>query len=134
MKKWDEIKVLLVEDRIDDAELLVAEMRRRGLPVVSLRVESEPAYTHALRHFAPRLILSDYTLPDFDGPLALRIAQRERPDTPFIFVSGTIGEERAIDALQQGAVDYVLKAHRARLVPAVGRALKEGGDPRGQSP
>jgi diguanylate cyclase (GGDEF)-like protein/PAS domain S-box-containing protein len=125
MKKRDEIKVLLVEDRIDDAELLVAEMRRRGLPVVSLRVESEPAYTHALRHFAPQLILSDYTLPNFDGPLALRIARRERPDTPFIFVSGTIGEERAIDALQQGAVDYVLKDNRARLVPAIERALKE---------
>jgi diguanylate cyclase (GGDEF)-like protein/PAS domain S-box-containing protein len=128
MKKRDEIKVLLVEDRIDDAELLLAEMRRRGLPVVSLRVESEPAYTHALRHFAPQLILSDYTLPDFDGPLALRIARQERPDTPFIFVSGTIGEERAIDALQQGAVDYVLKDNRARLVPAIERALKEVDD------
>jgi len=128
MKKPGEIKVLLVEDRVDDAELLLAEMRRRGLPVVSLRVESEPAYTHALRHFAPQLILSDYTLPDFDGPLALRIARRERPDTPFIFVSGTIGEERAIDALQQGAVDYVLKDNRARLVPAIERALKEADD------
>jgi diguanylate cyclase (GGDEF)-like protein/PAS domain S-box-containing protein len=128
MKKRDEIKVLLVEDRVDDAELLLAEMRRRGLPIVSLRVESEPAYTHALRHFAPHLILSDYTLPEFDGPLALRIARRERPDTPFIFVSGTIGEERAIDALQQGAVDYVLKDSRARLVPAIERALKEADD------
>jgi diguanylate cyclase (GGDEF)-like protein/PAS domain S-box-containing protein len=128
MKKRDEIKVLLVEDRIDDAELLLAEMRRRGLPIVSLRVESEPAYTHALRHFAPHLILSDYTLPEFDGPLALRIARQERPDTPFIFVSGTIGEERAIDALQQGAVDYVLKDSRARLVPAIERALKEADD------
>jgi len=128
MKKRDEIKVLLVEDRVDDAELLLAEMRRRGLPVVSLRVESEPAYTDALRHFAPQLILSDYTLPNFDGPLALRIARQQRPDTPFIFVSGTIGEERAINALQQGAVDYVLKDNRARLVPAIERALKEADD------
>jgi diguanylate cyclase (GGDEF)-like protein/PAS domain S-box-containing protein len=128
MKKRDAIKVLLVEDPIDDAELLLAEMRRRGLPVVSQRVESAPAYTDALRQFAPQLILSDYTLPDFDGPLALRIARRERPDTPFIFVSGTIGEERAIDALQQGAVDYVLKDNRARLVPAIERALKEADD------
>jgi len=128
MKKRGEIKVLLVEDRADDAELLLAEMRRRGLAVVSLRVENEQAYTEALRQFAPQLILSDYTLPEFDGPLALRIACQQRPDTPFIFVSGTIGEERAIDALQQGAVDYVLKDNRARLVPAIERALKEADD------
>src|ERR1700736_6681844 len=125
MKKRDEIKVLLVEDRIDDAELLLAEMRRRGLPIVSLRVESEPAYTHALAAFPPDLILSDYTLPGFDGTDALRIARQRRPDTPFIFVSGTIGEERAIEALRQGAVDYVLKDNRVRLVPAIERALKE---------
>ncbi|HLZ96758.1 MAG TPA: diguanylate cyclase, partial [Steroidobacteraceae bacterium] len=123
-----EIKVLLVEDRVDDAELLLAEMRRRGLPIVGLRVENQQAYTDALRDFAPQLILSDYTLPNFDGPLALRIAQQQRPDTPFIFVSGTIGEERAIDALQRGAVDYVLKDNRARLVPAIERALKEAAD------
>jgi diguanylate cyclase (GGDEF)-like protein/PAS domain S-box-containing protein len=128
MKKRSDIKVLLVEDGVDDAELLLAEMRRRGLPVVSRRVESEPEYTAALRDFAPQLILSDYTLPNFDGPLALRIAKQQRPDTPFIFVSGTIGEERAIDALQQGAVDYVLKDNRARLVPAIERALKEADD------
>src|SRR5882672_9884093 len=128
MKKRGEIKVLLVEDRAADAELLLAEMRRRGLAVVSLRVENEQAYTEALRQFAPQLILSDYTLPGFDGPLALRIAREQRPDTPFIFVSGTIGEERAIEALRQGAVDYVLKDNRARLVPAVERALKEVED------
>jgi len=128
MKKRGDIKVLLVEDRVDDAELLLAEMRRRGLPVVSRRVESEPEYIAALRDFAPELILSDYTLPNFDGPLALRIAKQQRPDTPFIFVSGTIGEERAIDALQRGAVDYVLKDNRARLVPAIERALKEAED------
>lgn len=122
------IKVLLVEDRAEDAELLVGEMRRRGLAIVSCRVETEPAYRDALESFAPDLILSDYTLPGFDGPLALRIARRLRPDTPFIFVSGTIGEERAIEALQQGAVDYVLKDRRARLVPAIERALKEAED------
>ena len=127
-KKRGDIKVLLVEDRVDDAELLLAEMRRRGLPVVSRRVESEPEYIAALRDFAPELILSDYTLPNFDGPLALKIAKQQRPDTPFIFVSGTIGEERAIDALQRGAVDYVLKDNRARLVPAIERALKEAAD------
>src|ERR1700676_3630788 len=107
--KRGEIKVLLVEDRAEDAELLVGDMRRSGLAIVSRRVESESAYRDALESFAPDLILSDYTLPGFDGPLALQIARRLRPDTPFIFVSGTIGEERAIEGLKQGAVDYVLK-------------------------
>ena len=120
-----EIRVLLVEDREEDAELLLREMRRSHLPIVSLRVETAAAYEEALDTFAPDLILSDYTLPGFDGPLALKLARQRRPDTPFIFVSGTIGEERAIDALRQGAVDYVLKDNRARLVPAIERALKE---------
>ena len=119
------IKLLLVEDCAEDAELLLREMRRGGLDINSLRVENEVAYQAALTEFAPDLILSDYTLPGFDGPLALQIARRQRPDTPFIFVSGTIGEERALEALRQGAVDYVLKDNRARLVPAIERALKD---------
>jgi diguanylate cyclase (GGDEF)-like protein/PAS domain S-box-containing protein len=119
------IKVLMVEDRSEDAELLVMEMRRHGLPVLTRRVETEVEYLEALDNFGPDLILSDYTLPGFDGPLALQIARQQRPDTPFIFVSGTIGEERAIEALRQGAVDYVLKDSRARLVPAIERALQE---------
>ena len=122
------IKILLVEDRPEDAELLLAEMRRRGLTVHSMRVDTERAYEDALEEFDPDLILSDYTLPGFDGPTALQIARRQRPDTPFIFVSGTIGEERAIEALRQGAVDYVLKDNRARLVPAIQRALKDADD------
>jgi diguanylate cyclase (GGDEF)-like protein/PAS domain S-box-containing protein len=123
-----DIRILMVEDRPEDAELLLGEMRRNGLAVITRRVESEADYVDALDHFAPDLILSDYTLPGFDGPLALQIARQRRPDTPFIFVSGTIGEERAIEALRQGAVDYVLKDSRARLVPAIDRALKEVGD------
>jgi diguanylate cyclase (GGDEF)-like protein/PAS domain S-box-containing protein len=119
------IKVLLVEDAPEDADLIARELRRSGLSLETLRVDSATAYEHALSVFAPDLILSDYTLPGFDGSEALRIAQRQRPDTPFIFVSGTIGEERAIEALKQGAVDYVLKDNRARLAPAVERALKE---------
>lgn len=124
----DAIKVLLVEDRSEDAELLLREMRRSGLSIIGHRVESAAAYEEALEQFAPDLILSDYTLPGFDGPEALHIARRCRPDTPFIFVSGTIGEERAIEALKQGAVDYVLKDNRARLVPAAERALREVQD------
>jgi diguanylate cyclase (GGDEF)-like protein/PAS domain S-box-containing protein len=123
-----QIKVLLVEDRVEDAEMLLREMRLRGLDIVSRRVDTSEAYEEALADFAPDLILSDYTLPGFDGTDALQIARSRRPDTPFIFVSGTIGEERAIQALQQGAVDYVLKESRARLVPAIERALREVDD------
>jgi diguanylate cyclase (GGDEF)-like protein/PAS domain S-box-containing protein len=122
------IKVLLVEDREEDAEMLLREMRTRGLSVVSRRVDTSAGYQEALESFAPDLILSDYTLPGFDGTDALQIARSCRPDTPFIFVSGTIGEERAIQALKQGAVDYVLKDNRARLVPAIERALREAED------
>ena len=122
------IKVLLVEDRVEDAEMLLREMRMRGLSVVSQRVDTGTEFEEALAAFAPDLILSDYSLPGFDGTEALRIAQKQRPDTPFIFVSGTIGEERAIQALRQGAVDYVLKENRARLVPAIERALREAAD------
>jgi diguanylate cyclase (GGDEF)-like protein/PAS domain S-box-containing protein len=123
-----QIKVLLVEDRVEDAEMLLREMQLRGLDVVSRRVDTSADYQEALATFAPDLILSDYTLPGFDGTDALRIARSSRPDTPFIFVSGTIGEERAIQALKQGAVDYVLKESRARLVPAMERALREAED------
>jgi len=127
-KVRETIKVLLIEDRPEDAELLLREMRRGGLVIDARRVETESAYEAALGEFAPDLILSDYTLPGFDGPLALQIAKQRSPDTPFIFVSGTIGEERALEALRQGAVDYVLKDNRARLVPAIERALQEAAD------
>ena len=122
------IKVLLVEDHAEDAEILLREMRLRGLNVDGRRVDTPREYEEALALFEPDLILSDYTLPGFDGTEALRIARSTRPDTPFIFVSGTIGEERAIQALKQGAVDYVLKESRARLVPAIERALREAKD------
>jgi diguanylate cyclase (GGDEF)-like protein/PAS domain S-box-containing protein len=119
------IKVLLVEDLAEDAELLLREMRLHGLDATGRRVDTAAEYESALVSFAPDLILSDYTLPGFAGTEALQIARSLRPDTPFIFVSGTIGEERAIQALKQGAVDYVLKENPARLVPAVERALRD---------
>jgi len=102
------VRVLFVEDVETDSELAVRRLRADGVACTYERVEAEQAYLDALRTGGHDIILSDFSLPQFDGMTALAIAKRERPDVPFIFVSGTIGEERAIEALRCGAVDYVL--------------------------
>jgi diguanylate cyclase (GGDEF)-like protein len=119
------IRVLMVEDLESDAELTLLHLEKVGLQCVSKRVETETGFRDALREFAPDIILSDFSLPQFNGLEALRIAQEMAPDVPFIYVSGTIGEERAIIALHSGAVDYVLKGNLGRLGPAIRRALNE---------
>jgi diguanylate cyclase (GGDEF)-like protein len=119
------VRVLLVEDLESDAKLTLLHLGQAGLHCVSRRVETEAAMRSALTEFLPHIILSDFSLPQFDGLAALKIAQDVAPDVPFIYVSGTIGEERAITALHSGAVDYVLKGNLARLAPAVRRALDE---------
>ncbi len=91
----------------------------------SIRVETEEAFLNGLNEFSPDLILSDYKLPSFDGTSALKIARKKCPDIPFIFVSGTMGEELAVETLKNGATDYVLKDKLLRLVPGVKRALKD---------
>lgn len=119
------IKVLLVEDAIEDAELLIHEMRKGGLEIDHRRVDACAELAYSLQHFNPDVILCDYSVPGISGMHALELVKQHRPDIPLIFVSGTIGEERAIEALKQGAVDYILKDNRARLLPAIQRALKE---------
>jgi len=121
----DPIRVLIVEDQEFEAELTSRQLRASGIPHVMHRVDTESDMCTALRHFRPTVILSDFTLPQFDGLTALEIARQQAPEIPFLFVSGTIGEERAIEALRRGAVDYVLKTNLARLGPAVRRALDE---------
>ncbi len=108
-----------------EAELAVRHLSSGGIACVPRTVADERQFRAALKLFRPHVILSDFTLPAFDGLTALDIARQEAPDVPFIFLSGTIGEERAIEALRRGAVDYVLKTNPARLVPAVRRALRE---------
>jgi diguanylate cyclase (GGDEF)-like protein len=120
-----ELRVLLVEDSSSDAELAVWRLQQGGYVCTHRCVTTEAEMRTALRAALPDLILSDFSLPRFDGMSALAIARAEAPDVPFIFLSGTIGEERAIDALKRGAVDYVLKSNPKRLVPAVRRALEE---------
>jgi diguanylate cyclase (GGDEF)-like protein len=120
-----ELRLLIVEDIAAEAELAVRQLKLAGLNCVWRRVETEAALLQALQEMRPDLILSDFSLPQFDGFSALKLASREAPDVPFIFVSGTIGEERAIEVLKHGAVDYVLKSNLGRLAPAVKRALEE---------
>jgi diguanylate cyclase (GGDEF)-like protein len=118
-------RVLLVEDVDYEAELVINQLRRAGLRFDWRRVETEADLRTNLAEFLPDIILSDFNLPQFDGISALRIVRDVAPAAPFIFVSGTIGEERAIDALHAGAADYVLKNNLLRLAPAVRRALAD---------
>jgi len=120
-----EIQIVLVEDSPADAELELDMLTRSGLRHVVRRVESEQQLRAALASRQPDIILSDFSLPQFDGLSALKLARELVPLIPFIFVSGQMGEERAIDALHGGAVDYVLKSNLRRLPPAVRRAINE---------
>ncbi len=119
------LRVLLIEDSAADAQLAVRRLQSAGYECAHRCVVTEAEMRTALATELPDLILSDFSLPRFDGMGALAIARELAPDVPFIFLSGTIGEERAIEALKCGAIDYVLKSNPKRLVPAVQRALDE---------
>ncbi len=119
------LRILIVEDLASDAELMAFELRQANLSFTARRVDNDLDFIRELEQFPPDLILSDYHLPLFNGPAALALAQERCPDVPFIFVSGAIGEEVAIDSLKRGATDYVLKDRVSRLAPAVKRALRE---------
>jgi two-component system, cell cycle sensor histidine kinase and response regulator CckA len=119
------IRILHLEDNRKDAELLRALLAEDGLTCEIVRVESRGEFESSLNQDGFDLIISDFTLPSYDGLSALALARARCPDVPFIFFSGTIGEETAIDAVTSGATDYVLKHRPARLVSAVKRALRE---------
>jgi PAS domain S-box-containing protein len=120
--------ILVLEDDDADAELIEWELRRAQLD--SVRTMAEEDFRSALKSSPPDLILSDFQLPGFDGFEALTLARQHIPDVPFIFVSGVLGEELAVEALKRGATDYVLKGRLRRLLPAVQRALQESLDRR----
>ena len=119
------LKILHAEDDPRDAELIAASLVSQGIASDILRVETLERFTLALEKGTYDLIISDFTMPVFDGMSALRVAKDKSPGTPFIYVSGTIGEERAVEALRSGAIDYVLKDKLFKLGPAVERALRE---------
>jgi len=122
------IHILHLEDNAKDAALVQSTLDAEGVACATTRVQSHDDFVAALEHGGIDLILSDCTLPAFDGMSALEIVHAKWPDIPIIFVSGTLGEERAIDSLKSGATDYVLKARLSRLVPAVRRAMQEVED------
>jgi len=119
------VRVLLVEDSPEDAELVTGQLEDAGLCFTAQRVEDGDGLSRALDEFQPHLILSDLSLPGYSGHEALALVRERTPATPFIFVSGTIGEDTAIEALHQGASDYILKQNMARLAAAAERAVRE---------
>ncbi|HEY7840501.1 MAG TPA: diguanylate cyclase, partial [Gammaproteobacteria bacterium] len=123
------LRVLFVEDSEADVGLAVLELERDGFDVKWERVDVEAEMRRVLAApNGPEIILSDYSMPAFDGLSALRVARELRPDLPFIFISGTIGEERAISSIHSGATDYILKGNIRRLATAVRRALSDSAE------
>lgn len=118
------LNLLIVEDSQDDAELLLRELQRGGYEVQWQRVETEPEFLAQLKNPLD-LIISDYAMPQFDGIRAVELLRQQGLDTPFILVSGSAGEERAVEAMKRGATDYLLKDRIARLSISVAHALEE---------
>jgi len=119
------IRVLIIEDSEDDKELMLDELRQGGYNPEYLRVDTSEALIGALDKQIWDIILSDYSMPDFDGLMALQIVKKRGLDIPFIIISGTIGEDVAVTAMKSGVHDYILKGNLKRLVPAVERELKD---------
>ena len=130
MSENDQLRVLLIEDNPDDATLLSIELRRAGIPFQAQRVDNREDFLRELDVAIPDVILSDHGLPQFDGFSALAIAKEKCPQVPFLFVTGSLGEEMIIETLKRGATDYVLKHRLGKLVPAVQRALREAEERR----
>jgi len=119
------IRFLILEDVPLDAELAERELKREGFNISTLRVDNEEDYLRELHDFQPDVVLADHSLPRFDGVTALKLTRETGNQIPYIFVSGKIGEDFAVEMLKAGATDYVLKSNLSKLPHAVRRALKE---------
>ncbi|MBB6097725.1 signal transduction histidine kinase [Deinobacterium chartae] len=120
-----DLRILHLEDNLLDAELVEAMLLDGGLGATVFRVDTEEDFRRSLHEFQPHIVLSDYSLPDFDGLSAFDYVREHYPHTPFLIVTGAMGEEVAIETLKRGVTDYVLKQRLERLNPAVQRALQE---------
>lgn len=125
-----QLQILILEDDPIDLELIETALKQGGIDSNFIKVSHRQEFLEQLEAKTPDVILSDYRLPTFDGASALELAQSICPQVPFILVSGVLGEEKAIEALKQGATDYVLKQRLGRLAPSVKRALRETRDRR----
>lgn len=119
------LKILILEDTISDADLLIWELKKSSADFVFEVVQNRETFFNALTEFNPDIILSDFSLPSFDGLTAFQIKQQEKPDIPFIIVSGAIGEEKAVELIKNGVTDYVQKDKLITLNQKIERALKE---------
>jgi hypothetical protein len=119
------LRILHLEDEPNDRKIIRETLSAARIDCEIVRVESQEEFIRALTHDQIDLILADYRLPSFDGLTALAVARRQKPEVPFIIVSGTLGEDAAMDCLKAGATDYVLKERLSRLPPAVYRAVRE---------
>jgi len=118
-----ELRILMLEDSPTDAELMEREVRKAGIPVHAKRVETQEEFVAALDTFRPDVVLSDYKLPNFDGLSALKLVRRDHPEIPVIIVTGALPDTDAVELLNSGARDYVLKDRLARLAPAIQHVL-----------
>jgi PAS domain S-box-containing protein len=119
------LRILHLEDNKQDAELIHEKLAAEGIECGVTLVDTREGFVSAIERAGFDIILADYKLPSFDGISALKIANEKCPDIPFIFISGTIGEDTAVEALKSGATDYIIKDRLSRLAPAVRRAVKE---------
>jgi two-component system, cell cycle sensor histidine kinase and response regulator CckA len=122
------VRILHLEDQPRDSDLVDELLRAGGVACELVRVDGAEAFTQALEAGGWDLVLSDFRLPGYDGGAALQVARERSPRVPFIFISGTLGEDNAVEMLKRGATDYVLKQRLERLVPAVRRAVAEARD------
>ena len=119
------LHILMLEDVPSDAELIERELRKSELTYSAIRVDTKEAFLKQLKDFAPDLILSDYSLPVFDGMAALNLVKELSPSTPFIIVTGSLNEETAVECIKAGASDYVIKENLVRLGSAIKSALEK---------
>jgi len=119
------VNILILEDSVDDAEMVVLELKRTKLLFTSKRVDTEDVFLDLIQNDEPDIIISDYYLPSFNGLYALELVQKLNKDIPFIMITGSINEEVAIECIENGAKDYVLKEHLARIGIAVFSCLEQ---------